>query len=131
MRDINLAFFNDEDEESRFRLYLEKPEIFNKYTELAHKYNYCLGINGAVFKKDSIGIIPRLVKEIYAERKAQKKEMLKWKQEAEKYDYDSSEYKHAKYMEAQCNTGQMVAKVLINSLKSQGPFNSDIKVNRV
>lgn len=116
MRDINLAFFNDEDEESRFRLYLEKPEIFNKYTELARKYNYCLGINGAVFKKDSIGIIPRLVKEIYAERKAQKKEMLKWKQDAEKHSYDSSEYKHAKYMEAQCNTGQMVAKVLINSL---------------
>lgn len=28
------------------------------------------------------------------------------------------EYKHAKYMEAQCNTSQMVAKVLINSLKS-------------
>jgi len=26
------------------------------------------------------------------------------------------EYKHAKYMEAQCNTEQMIAKVLINSL---------------
>lgn len=83
MRDINLSFFNDEDEESRFKLYLERPEIFNAYTELAKKHNYCLGINGAVFTRESVGIIPRLVKEIYAERKAQKKEMLKWKQEAE------------------------------------------------
>lgn len=116
MRDINLSFFNDEDEESRFKLYLERPEIFNAYTELAKKHNYCLGINGAVFTRESVGIIPRLVKEIYAERKAQKKEMLKWKQEAEKHQHDSEEYRHAKYMEAQCNTGQMVAKVLINSL---------------
>lgn len=116
MRDINLAYFNDEDEEKRFKMYLERPEIFNTYTALAKKYNYCLGINGAVFKRDSVGIIPRLVKEIYAERKALKKEMLKWKQEAEKHEHDSEEYKHAKYMEAQCNTGQMVSKVLINSL---------------
>ena len=116
MRDINLSFFNDEDEESRFKLYLERSEIFNAYTELAKKHNYCLGINGAVFTRESVGIIPRLVKEIYAERKAQKKEMLKWKQEAEKHQHDSEEYKHAKYMESQCNTGQMVAKVLINSL---------------
>ena len=116
MRDINLSFFNDEDEESRFKLYLERPEIFNAYTELAKKHNYCLGINGAVFTRESVGIIPRLVKEIYAERKAQKKEMLKWKQEAENHQHDSEEYKHAKYMESRCNTGQMVAKILINSL---------------
>lgn len=118
MRDINLAYFNDEDEEKRFKMYLERPEIFNTYTALAKKHNYCLGINGAVFKRDEVGIIPRLVKEIYAERKALKKEMLKWKQEAEKHEHGSEEYKHAKYMEAQCNTGQMVSKVLINSLKS-------------
>ena len=116
MREINLTYFNDEDEERRFKLYLEQPEIFNKYSELAYKYNYSLGINGAVFKKDNLGIIPRLVKEIYAERKAQKSEMLKWKQEAEKHNHETDEYKRAKYMEIQCNTNQMVSKVLINSL---------------
>ena len=56
-----LAYLKDE--ESRFKLYLERPEIFNAYTELAKKHNYCLGINGAVFTRESVGIIPRLVKE--------------------------------------------------------------------
>lgn len=86
MRDINLAYFNNEDEVQRFELYLKNDGVFKRYTELAKEHNLALGINGAVFRKDELGIIPRLVKDIYNERKLKKKEMLQWKQKAENFE---------------------------------------------
>ena len=132
IRAINTKYFNDQDEERRFKMFLEEPDVFKEYTSLAKKYNYCLGINGAVFTRNKQGLIPMLVKNIYADRSAKKKEMLDWKQKAEnlheqmqkrglKIDNMSDEelikaYEHAKYMEVQSNTEQMIGKVLINSL---------------
>ena len=76
-----LKYFNDQNEDNRFNI---PKEVWAKTTALLKKYNLSLGINGAVFDRSRIGIIPSLVKKIYFDRKASKKKMLKYEQQAEK-----------------------------------------------
>lgn len=78
LRELILTYFNDQDEGERLEL---SPEIWETVTTLLQKYNYSLGINGAIFSKEKLGIIPRLVQEIYNGRKKAKKTMFKYEQQ--------------------------------------------------
>jgi len=78
LRDIVLAKFNDQDEEKRLNM---DESIWNATTELLNKHNLALGINGAVFKKDKIGMVPEMVQDIYDSRKQAKKTMFKYQQQ--------------------------------------------------
>ena len=73
LRDVVMTYFNDQLEEKR----LELPEDVWQLTEaLLKKYNKALGINGAVFDKSALGMVPEMVLEIYNNRKKAKKTML-------------------------------------------------------
>ena len=70
LRDIVLTYFNSQDEGARLEL---PDDIWNATTSLLNKHNMSLGINGAVFSKDKLGMIPELVQVIYDGRKIAKK----------------------------------------------------------
>lgn len=78
LRDLVLTYFNDQDELRRLNM---DKEIWDEVTELITKYNYSLGINGAVFDKSKLGMIPEMVLEIYASRKKDKKTQFKYEQQ--------------------------------------------------
>jgi len=115
IRNLNLKFFNDENEEERFDMYINR-DVFNSYTELLKKYKYSAGINGAIFKQNKTGIIPGLVSKIYSERTIQKHKMLEFEQKAANLKSEGKNNEYELYMASQYNTSQMVSKVLINSL---------------
>lgn len=75
LRDIILAYFNDQDESKRLEL---SEEIWETTTSLLKKYNYSLGINGAVFSKEKLGMIPEMVQEIYDSRKIAKRTQFEY-----------------------------------------------------
>ena len=77
LRDIVLTYFNDQDEEKRLQL---PQEVWDMTTELLKEHNMALGINGAVFKKDKLGMVPEMVQDIYDSRKKAKKTMFKYMQ---------------------------------------------------
>lgn len=73
---VQRYFINKSDQEI-----LDIPEtVWNEITPILVKYNLCLTSNGTCYKKDSVGIIPRLVNQIYDGRKLDKKEMFKYEQ---------------------------------------------------
>ena len=78
LRDIVLSTFNSQDESNVFEITDDKWKYIK---EILNRDNCCLGINGAVFKKDNLGIIPELVGEIYNGRKQDKKTMLKYEKQ--------------------------------------------------
>lgn len=67
-------YFNDEDEIRRLDDYLKGN--LDEFNKLLKKYNMSCGINGALFTKDFVGVIPTLVAGLYGKRKTAKKEML-------------------------------------------------------
>lgn len=75
--ELVLRYFNDEDEDARLML---DNSILNKASELLTKYNMSLGMNGAVFKADSKGMVPKLIEDIYTDRKKAKGTQLKYEQ---------------------------------------------------
>lgn len=75
LKDYILRYFNDQNEQARLAL---PQEVWDNVTALLQKYNYALAINGAVFDKSHEGLIPRLVNEIYDNRKKDKKTMQKY-----------------------------------------------------
>ena len=77
LHDIVLAFFNGQDES---KLLFLNDNVWETATGLLQKYNFALGINGAVFKKDKLGIIPEMVQEIYDSRKKAKNQMFAYEQ---------------------------------------------------
>jgi len=77
LRDIILSYFNEQDEDPLFDY---SSDIWNSCTELLQKHNLSLGINGAVFKKDKLGMIPELVLDIYNTRKKAKQKQFKYEQ---------------------------------------------------
>ena len=92
------------------------PEQWEKIKAVAKKYNVALGVGGAVYKKDSQGVVPQLVTEIYKGRKIAKKEMFKYEQmaiDAKAKGEDTSEFDHLASLK---ETEQMTAKIQINSL---------------
>jgi len=78
LREVVLKYFNDQDESKRFDI----DEKTWEYTaSLLEKYNYALSVNGAVFSKSKLGMIPELVQEIYNSRKEAKKTQFKYEQQ--------------------------------------------------
>lgn len=75
LREYILRYFNDEDEDARMTL---PEDVWDKVSELLKQNEMCLGINGAVFKTDSIGMIPEIIKTIYSERKEAKKTQFEY-----------------------------------------------------
>lgn len=73
-------YYNDQNEG---KILEYSDEIKNKTKELLHKYNYSMGINGAVFDKSVLGVVPEMVASIYYGRKDDKKTMLKYEQQIE------------------------------------------------
>jgi len=80
LRDILLQYFNDENEQDRLKL----PEkVWNRTTSLLKKYNYSMGINGAVFDNNNgEGMLPELVLDIYNSRKIAKQTQFKYEKRA-------------------------------------------------
>jgi len=93
LQEIVVKYFNNEEEDERIEL---SPEIWNKYTSLLQKYNYSGSITGAVFRNDVEGIIPRLVSQLYIDRKAIKKEMLVHQSNAENIQKEINKRKNNK-----------------------------------
>ena len=75
LRDIIIKYFNTQDEVSVLNI---PEDVMKTVTELLQKYNLSMGINGALYKKDFFGIVPRLVNMIYDNRKKDKKSMIKY-----------------------------------------------------
>jgi DNA polymerase elongation subunit (family B) len=77
LRHYILKYFNDSDESKRFDIVNEEWDIISN---LLVKYNMSLAINGAVFSNDKIGMVPKMVQDIYNGRKIAKKTMLKYEE---------------------------------------------------
>ena len=77
LRDIVLQYFNDQNEEKL----LDLPEdVWEATIKSLETNNLALGINGAVFDKSNVGLIPELVQDIYDGRKKAKKTMFLYEQ---------------------------------------------------
>lgn len=80
LRCIIEKYYNNDNEQERLKL---SQDVLDKTSELLRKYNLSMCVNGVCFKKE-LGIIPRLVNEIYDNRKKDKKRMFKYEQMAVK-----------------------------------------------
>jgi DNA polymerase elongation subunit (family B) len=78
---------------------------------------YALAANGAYFRKDKQGILPKIIVDYYDERKAIKKKMLAAQQEKETIDKtDKQELYRVERDIARFENQQMAIKILLNSL---------------
>jgi DNA polymerase elongation subunit (family B) len=108
------VFIDDED-----LLINRVDELIEKVTPLLEKYNVSAGINGSFYRRDEVGLIPRLIKQLYAERKADKKQMFVHSQHIQTLKTSGAtpeEIKAEEYLEAFWDTAQMTKKILLNSL---------------
>lgn len=78
LREMVIRYFNDEDEDRMFEI---PEDMFQLTEDMLNKYNYSLGINGAVFSNEKLGMVPEMVQDIYATRKQAKKEMFKYEKQ--------------------------------------------------
>lgn len=76
--------------------------------------SYAVAANGACFKKEEKGIIPRIIALFYAERSAAKKKMLAVEQEIENASGD--EVERLTVIRNVLNNEQMAIKILMNAL---------------
>jgi DNA polymerase elongation subunit (family B) len=107
--------------ESYFMKWIDNREILDKVGKILQKHNVSAGINGAFFRNDKLGIVPRLVKELYGQRKKAKKDMFVHSQNiqdliAKGFSSSSPEIKHEEKMVAFFDTKQMAMKIRLNSL---------------
>lgn len=83
LREYILKYFKDKTDNE----ILEIPqEVFDNIDPILKKYNISLCTNGVCFDKSKMGIIPRLVNQIYDQRKKDKKTMHKYEQQLVKID---------------------------------------------
>ena len=75
LRDIVLAYYNNQIEAERFNI---PEDVKRRTSELLKEHNLSLGINGAAFKQVKKGLVPELVTDIYATRKDAKQMQLKY-----------------------------------------------------
>ena len=85
-------------------------KILNQELTFEMYKDYAVCANGAMFRKDIKGFMPKLMEKMYAERKIYKKKMLQAKQEYEKNPTKQLEKDIAKY-----NNFQMARKIALNS----------------
>lgn len=93
LKDLVLSKFNDQNEENRLNMSEEEWEYTSS---LLQKYNYSMAINGAVFTKDKLGMIPEMVQQIYDSRKQAKKLQFKYEQQKIKIKEIIKEKQNAK-----------------------------------
>jgi len=79
---------------------------------IQNKPNETVAANGVTFRTDEVGILPRIVKDYYVERKVIKKGMLDAKQRQQKEGNSYEIEKEIEHLENQ----QMAIKILLNSL---------------
>ena len=104
----------------------EQPveKLIHKQTNIETDGDVCVAANGAMFSKESTGMMPTLVTKMYAERVAYKKEMLRLKQKLEdievrmKKGEKGLEELHAQTVKdvTKYSNFQMVRKICLNSL---------------
>lgn len=75
LKEIILRYYNNQDEGEKLHL---DPRIKEATTKLLQKYNYSLGLNGAVYDRSYVGIVPEVIMDIYNNRKKAKKTMLQY-----------------------------------------------------
>lgn len=80
LRSLIDKYYDNTNEQSRLQL---DQSVIDKTSELLRKYDISMCVNGVCFRK-KLGIIPRLVNEIYDNRKKDKKTMFKYEQLAVK-----------------------------------------------
>ena len=78
--DVKQKYFIDDED----HIIGKEEELLREVTPLLEKYNLSAGINGSFYTKEYDGLIPRLIKQLYGERKSDKKEMFKYTQLKEK-----------------------------------------------
>ena len=131
LQEIRKTYFVD-DEDVLLR---KVDEVIEKVTPLLEKYDYSAGINGSFYRRDEIGLIPRLIKQLYGERKSDKKEMFVHTQKIQDLKNSGAtkeEIRKEEMLEAFWDTAQMTKKILLNSLygalanKHFMLFNNDI-----
>ncbi|MCD6435553.1 MAG: hypothetical protein J7L15_04125 [Clostridiales bacterium] len=105
-------YFFDQNED---KLLEYTTKDWTEINRILTKYEYSLGINGAVFHQEFQGIIPKLVLGIYNARKAKKKEMIVKENLEIKAETPElkAKYKHESRL---LFTGQLTDKLSINSL---------------
>lgn len=69
LRTLLLKHYNDQNED---RIIALPDEIKDEVSALLRKYNYSMGINGAIFDLTNIGLIPQMILEFYGSRKRKK-----------------------------------------------------------
>jgi len=79
IKTIILKYYNDEEEQNRFNV---PPNVKKQLSYLLKKYNYSMGINGAIFTKDKLGLVPEMVTDIYSTRKQDKKIMFTYEKKS-------------------------------------------------
>lgn len=79
VKDLILSIVRGQDEEQFLNLDDKRKQLLS---DKLKQYNLSMGINGALFKQDKTGVIPRLVTEIYDQRKEFKKKMIKYEEKA-------------------------------------------------
>lgn len=78
LKEIVLRLFNNQNESERFHI---TESEWDYIKTILNRDNVTLAINGAVFKKDKLGILPGTVQQIYNDRKVAKKTMFKYEQQ--------------------------------------------------
>lgn len=82
--------------------------------------NYTVAANGAMYRKDKVGMMPELIDVYMKKRKEAKSTMLKYESELEilksKENYSKTEYKNIQNFISKYNNEQMAFKIAMNSL---------------
>lgn len=82
------------------------------------KHNFAVAPNGAMFRRDKRGFLPKLMDEMYISRKKTKKQMLSVEREIEKVKHASGDMLKLQSLQserAMLDTKQMAYKILLNS----------------
>lgn len=99
-------------------LYTQNKDVLVKASKYLHKLNVSCGVNGVFFKKDKLGIIPELIKQIYGGRKDAKKKMFVHQKKIQelKESGNFAEIPEQERLVSFYDTEQMALKILMNSL---------------
>lgn len=99
------------DEQFHLKEYFADKSKYAKFSALLQKYNFASALNGALFRKSKKGIIPILVENVFAQRKAAKKKMLEYEKTFE-HSKDPKDAEKAQEL----NIEQNALKIMINGL---------------
>lgn len=108
-----------EDETKTFceDIYIALPQVHKEaITKLLQKYNFTMAPNGSFYRKDVLGIMTELVKNIYLARKDFKNIMLKAKGEVEKAKTNNEDYTKFSDIVNVNDINQYVEKIKINAV---------------